>query len=195
MTWVAAAVAAAGAGMNYMNSRNAGKANEKTARNNIRNQMAIQEQSDQATRGMLAELRGSNPAQYKQSIEADFVRQLMANRGTANSSFTHVPMASARYQNDVASRMASTDLDSRGMASDWATIDGAARMRTKEGQLGATLQNRIRALQRQSDGSTATSNMRIQNTQANPWVNMLGSAMQTYGTWAAGRPSGGAPAK
>jgi hypothetical protein len=185
---IPAAIAAGGAALNYFNGASAGKAKEKAAKQNIAAQRELQGKADAATKQMLAGLATSNPEAYRADIEGNFIKQLLAHRGTANTSMTRVPMASSRYQNDVASRIASTDADARGMAADWAVMDAAGRQRMSEGQSAARLGSTLDALKRRSAGSTATSNMRIENTAANPWVGMVGNAMQTYGKWAAGRP-------
>lgn len=183
------ALVAAGSGVNYLNQRRVNKAQERAATANIRRQERRDQEAAAAIEAQLGET-ARGPGDERKQLEADFQRQLRANRAQADASLGGTPQASERFKEDLAGRVVSGDARSSKIARLMADVDAAGLQRRREGRGRAGLATDIEQLARFAEGDDYTTRLRIENTRANPWVKLAAEAMKAYGSWQAGQAMG-----
>lgn len=187
--WVPAVLAAVSTGATYANQSQANQRQNDAEAQAIRNQEAITEKSNQATRALTQQVAKDNPQQIAGQATGDYVATLRKNAagstqggstsngaqtfGASTSSLAPAAGASSRYNKGTAASQQEVENFGDNYARELGTIDAATRMRQNEGLAMGTLGTQLNTLGAQSYGQNFVDQLRAQASgQANPWISL-----------------------
>jgi hypothetical protein len=186
MAWAQVAAAVGGAGVQALGGMRANKEQQKQSKRARDLTAGLQREGDASLNQMLRGMSGQTPDQDRARMYSDYISQLQQTRPIANSAYTGVPMANARYAQDVRETAGAGDSRSRYLADILSRLDAPQAMRQRQGDQMGRVQAFLSQLGARSGQHQATADLLNQNTMINPWVAMAGQAAQNYGQWAAG---------
>lgn len=187
-----AAVAALGAGTQYVNQKNAASREDAGQAQAIRDQQQIQQEAAGRASALTKQIAANTPNQIQAQATGDYVSQLRKNAAgasqpNASSALAPAAGASSRYNSDVGKSQATVSGYGNTMAGEMGAIDAAVRQRQNEGLAQQTLGTNLNTLGAQSYTKNFVDQLRAKASgQANPWVGLLGQLATNYGMSAAG---------
>lgn len=196
--WISAALAAAGAATtSYANNQKL-KAQDQIAAEGIIKQGQLQKQGENAASTQIGQLAKSNAATQKTSADqlAAYKAALQQGSAVSSSASPNVPGSSKSYKAATSAAGAGASDYVNKIANSAATTEGTQLERVGEGnQMGATA-TKLGLLNGQANEQNYLTKLKVQSTQANPWLSGLGTLLSVggaaYGVGAGFAGAGGA---
>lgn len=194
----AAALSAAGAGVNaYSQNQNMRKQDSQAAQSII-NQGAINSKAEGAVNNLNASIAKSNPdsaSKAQQAAYMDAIRRAAPTQGNVNPS---TPGGSKRFQQAQAASKDDIAQYARSTAANDAAVAAPSLQRIGEGNQIANVASELGRFNDESTGEQGILKTQLAGDQANPWLSALsgvlsgaGSGLSTYGGYqAAGKKQG-----
>jgi hypothetical protein len=195
--FIPAAIAALGAGTQYVDTKKANERQSAATTQSIINQQNLQTQGRGIVDKLTRQVAQNTPDQLAKQATGDYVNVLRRNAaGTGptgsslfgpTSSLAPNVNGNARYTNAVAGM--GKDIQDYGtqQATQMGNIDAAVRQRQNEGLAANTAGTNLNLLGAQSATQDAVDRLRTAAAgQENPWGKLVGSVLQGVGTAAAG---------
>jgi hypothetical protein len=200
--WIPAAIAALGTGANYVNQRNANNREQGVETQNILDQQALQQKGAGQAAQLTQQIAKDNPTAIQGQATGDYVAQLRKNAagstqggGTSPSSSLFGASVSAlapstvggsRYNAGTAASQQQVQDYGNNLAGEMGGIDAAVRQRQNEGLSMQDLATSLNTLGAQSNSTNFVNQLRAATAgQQNPWVSLVGNALQAGGSAAA----------
>jgi hypothetical protein len=201
--WVPAVLAAASAGGQYVNQKQAANRQDTAEAQSIRDQQDIQQKAAGEVNSLTKQIAQNSPNQIQGKATGDYVNQLRtaaasadSNKsptfGASTSGLAPVAGASGRYNADVGKSQQQVQDYGNTTAGEMGAMDAAVRQRQNEGLAQQTLGTNLNTLGAQSYTKSFVDQLRAQAAGVqNPWVTlgtgMLGAGAKGYsGAGAAG---------
>jgi hypothetical protein len=196
--WVPALLAAAGSGVQAVNSKNANSRQQAGEVQSIIDQQKLQSQGNSQVKALTQQIAQDTPDQIAAKATGDYVNTLRKNvagtqTGTGNndnvlfgqptSSLPTNVKGSSRYNADTAASQNQTEQYGTDLADEMGQIDAPVRQRQNEGLAQSTLGTNLNLLGAQSYTQNFVDQLRAQASgQFNPWLTLLGSSLSGAGS-------------
>lgn len=201
--WIPAAIAAAGAGVQYKNQSDATDRENTAQVKNIQDQAGIQQKAAGEARALTSQIASNTPAQLQGKATGDYINTLRRNAagntqggsttsgdttfGASSSALAPASGASANFNADAAKSQNEVSKYGDTYANDMGSIDAAVRQRQNEGLSMNTLGTNLNTLGAQSYTTNFINQLKAQAAgRQNPWMSLLGSTLMAGGASAAG---------
>ncbi len=188
--WVPAVLAAASAGGQYVNTRNAQNRENNATIAGIKDQQDIQSQGVAAARALTDKISRDNPNQIASKATGDYVSQLRRNAAGstqpgASSALAPVAGGSARYNAGKDASQSTVENYGNTYAGEMGNLDAATRLRQNEGLDMQDLGTSLNTLGAKSATTGFVDQLRAAAAgQPNPWVtlgsNLIGGLAKAY---------------
>lgn len=205
--WVPAAIAAVGAGTQYVNQDKAAKRSTAAQTQAIINQGEKRQEANAQVRGLTQAIAGNSPQQQAAKSTGEYVSQLRKNAagstqggstkdgnqtfGQSTSALPSAAGASSRYASGVADSQREVENYGNEYASNLGELDAATRQRQNEGLGMQTLGTNLNTIGLASYGQNFVDQLRAQaQGQANPWVSLMGNLIGGTGNAMSMNPEG-----
>lgn len=181
--WISAALAAAGAATSgYAQSQQLKKQDEVAAQGIIKQGQIGQQANAEVGKNIKSVAQSNQDAQAKSAQQlAQFRSALQQGQGISSSAAPGVPGASKAYSAEQNRAGSSANDYVSALANSAATTQGTQLERVGESeQLGDTA-SKLGLLSGQSQQEQALTKLKVQSTQANPWLKSLGLLLSAAG--------------
>jgi hypothetical protein len=192
--WVPALLAAAGTGVNYVNTQSANARQQAGEVQTIQDQEKLQQQGNSQVKALTNQIAQNTPNQLAAQATGKYVDVLRKNAagtqkggsggasilfGQPTSSLPPTINAGSRYKADAAASQNQTEDYGSQLAGEMGQIDAATRQRQNEGLAANTLGTNLNLLGAQSYTQNFADQLRAQAAgQASPWMTLLGGVLQ-----------------
>lgn len=202
---IAAAISAAGAGVNAYSQNQTLRSQDQAAAAGIRNQEQLQRQGEATVNQNVQKM---SAAQSQANVDAASAKQLAAYRAALSAgstapgaSPTPVAGASGAYKARAAQAGGNASDFVNALAASGAKTEGTQLERVQEGQGMADTASKLGLLNTQSQGQDYLTQLKIRAQQANPWLTSAGillggtgAGLSSYSGYNSGVKKPGAPA-
>lgn len=181
--YISAALAAAGAATSSYASSQQLKSQDKIAAEGILKQGQLQKQGEAEASTQIGQLAKSNAATQKTSSDqlAAYQKALQQGSGITSSDNPNVPGASKAYKSATTQATGGASDYVNKIANSAATTQGTQLERVDENtQMGATAGN-LGILNNEANEQNYLTKLKVQSTQANPWLKGLGTLLSVAG--------------
>lgn len=196
--WIPLALAAAGAGASYVNTRNVNKQQDRTLADQIRQSGRRQQEATNEVNKTIDQTASSNPAGDKAAALKQYIQQLVTQQPQANTSFEALSGASGAYQGDATDASLGSQRYGNELAGLMSRIDAPQQQRRREGNMQQDLATAVDRIKRFNEGDTFISKLKLDGIRRNPLLDAFASTAMGAASGMAGGAGGvttaGAPA-
>jgi hypothetical protein len=182
--------AVASAGLEYVNTRNVAKEQDRTAAAGIRARTARQHEIDAKTGKLISDIGASNPEQDIQNKLGEYKKVLMANKGNANAGVGTVANASSEYNTSADNARMGIGDYGNNVADIMSRIDAPQAQRTREGVMTSDYGVDTDLIKRASSGEDFLNSLKMQAIHRNPLMDAFAAVIGAYGKAKAGSSGG-----
>lgn len=195
--WVPALLAAAGSGVNAINTKNANSRQQAGEVQTILDQQKLQQKGGSQVKALTDQVARNTPDQLAAQATGQYVDALRKNAagtskggsggasilfGQPTSSLPTTINAGSRYKTDTAASQRETQDYGNELAGEMGQIDAATRQRQNEGLAASTLGTNLNLLGAQSYTQNFADQLRTQAAgQQSPWLTLVGSVLGGVG--------------
>ena len=188
--WIAAGLAAASAGTQYVNTEHTASRQDQAAAQAIRNQGQLQKKANADVNKAVAKVADSNSADARNGRLNDYMTQLRKNRSQVQAGSEPI-IGSQTFRTDAAQAGNDANKYAATTAGLMASMDAPQIQRRNEGFDYGRLATDLALVGRQSRGQNFLDQLRLRNIRRNPELDLASGLMSA----AAGGFAGGAYTK
>ena len=191
--WIPAALAAASAGTQYVNQKDANARQQAGEVQTIMDEQKLQAQGNAGVKALTQQVAQNTPDQLAKKATGDYVSVLRKNAagsqtgkgnsadilfGAPTSALPSSIGGSSRYKSGAADAQNQTEDYGTQLAGEMGNIDAATRQRQNEGLAASTLGTNLNLLGAESYTKNFADQLRAQASgQASPWLTLLSGAL------------------
>jgi hypothetical protein len=192
--WIPIALAAAGAGVNQVNTNRTAKKRDRDIAQGIRDSSAQQQKADSAINENLDELSESRAAPFKDKLQDSFIQRIRANQALGTDNIDSVGGTSDAFKRG-STKAKTGAIDYAGVIADLlSSVDAAGNQRTAERKSSNNTGMDLLKFKRNSEQDSFLAQMRAARHRDNPLLAILGAGLSGAAVGGGFGGGGGVPA-